>query len=276
MDLNGRTVVLTGASRGIGALLAVRLAEERPHLVLAARDASRLQTVASQCATRGARVTIVATDVSQADDRQRLVQTAGDVDVLINNAGVETATALVDQIRERVEAQLATNLLGPIELTRLVLPGMIARRRGSVVNVSSMSGKAPTPFNSVYSATKFGLNGFTASLRFELEGTGVHAGAVCPGFVAETGMWADTGVRAPPLMREVPPEKVIAAVLKVIAGAGEVLVTPGPIRPLLALREIFPGMDGPVLRAIGLMEAFRRRAAKASHPRMHTGPDGSR
>jgi short-subunit dehydrogenase len=268
MDLNGQTILLTGASRGIGALLATRLAEQRPHLVLAARDGRRLETIAAQCTERGARVTIAAADVSSAADRQRLVQTAGDVDVLINNAGVETTSALVDQSQAQVEAQILTNLLAPVELTRLVLPGMIAKHRGVVVNVSSMSGKAPTPYNSIYSATKFGLNGFTASLKFELEGSGVHVGAVCPSFVAETGMWADTGVRAPALLREVPPEKVVHGVLKVIAGAHEVLVTPGPMRPILALREMFPGLDGPVLRGMGVMDVFRRRAQRVSGGRI--------
>ncbi len=264
MELNGRTVLLTGASRGIGAVLALRLAKERPRLVLAARNTRRLETVAAACTGAGASVTIVATDVSSAADRERLVQTAGNVDVLINNAGVETTTRLTDQTRENVEAQIATNLLAPIELTRLVLPAMIARRSGVVVNVSSMSGKVPTPYNAVYTAAKFGLNGFTAALRFELEGSGVHVGTVCPGFVAETGMWSDTGVRAPALMREVSPAKVINAVFKVIAGAREVLVTPGPVRPLLVLREIFTGSDGSIMRKLGVMDVLRERADRAS------------
>ena len=142
------------------------------------------------------------------------------------------------------EAQLLTNLAAPIELTRLVLPGMLERRRGAIVNVSSMSGKVATPYNAIYAATKHGLNGFTKSLRLELQGSGVHVGVVCPSFVADTGMWADTGQRAPALMREVKPEKVVRAVFAVLNGAGEVLVTPGPIRPLLVLREMFPSIEG--------------------------------
>jgi short-subunit dehydrogenase len=264
MELTGRTVLLTGASRGIGALLAVRLAEHRPHLVLAARDVGKLDAVAVRCSGLGARVTAVAANVASAEERQQLAAEAGDVDVLINNAGVETTIALVHQTREEVAAQIATNLVAPIELSRLLLPGMIAKRRGVIVNISSMSGKSATPFNSIYSATKFGLNGFTASLRIELEGTGVHAGVVCPSFVAETGMWAGTGVRAPWMMREVSPEKVVRAVFRVIVGAGEVLVTPGPMRPMLALREIFPGLDRLALQRLGILDAFRRRAERAA------------
>jgi uncharacterized protein len=261
MNLTGRTILLTGASRGIGEQIAIRLARDRPHLLLVARDAGKLNAVGARCSDAGARVTIVASDVSRGDDRQRLVEAAGTVDVLINNAGVEHTMAVADQSREIVEAQIATNLIAPIELTRLLLPGMLARRSGVIVNVSSMSGKAATPFNAIYSATKFGLNGFTASLRLELEGTGVHAGTVCPSFVGDTGMWADTGVRAPAFLREVSPGKVVQAVLAVIAGAGEILVTPQPMRPLLALREIFPGVERAVLKRSGLMEVFRQRAA---------------
>ena len=258
--LRDATVVLTGASRGIGAVLATRLADEGANLVLAARDAQKLERVRDDCARRGVEVRVVVVDVSQRADRERLVREAERIDVLINNAGIEITEALVNQSLDDIDAQLATNLNAPIALTRLALPGMLARRRGVVVNVSSMSGKGATPFNAVYAATKFGLNGFTASLRLELAGTGVHVGTVCPSFVGETGMWAQTGRRAPALMREVKPEQVVRGVLSVIGGTPEVLVTPGPIRPLLALRELFPGIEGPVLRFLGVYDAMKGRA----------------
>lgn len=262
IQLRGSTVLLTGASRGIGAVIATRLAHEGANLVLAARDAHRLERVRRDCAALGVPVRVAVADVSQRDDRERLVREAGEIDVLVNNAGVEITERLVDQSLDEIEAQVATNLAAPIALTRLVLPGMLARRRGAVVNVSSMSGKGGTPFNVVYSATKFGLNGFTASLRLELQGSGVHVGNVCPSFVADTGMWSNTGRRAPALMREVKPEKVVRGVLSVIRGAHEVLVTPGPIRPLLALRELFPSIEGPVLRGLGVFEAMKGRATR--------------
>jgi len=151
MELTGRTVLLTGASRGIGALLATELAKHRPHLVLVARDARELETVALRCRETGARVTAVAADISSAADRERLRQTSGTVDVLINNAGVETTMMLTDQAREHVEAQIATNLVAPIELTRLALPAMIARRRGVVAHgcagaqVDGCAGGLPPP-----------------------------------------------------------------------------------------------------------------------------------
>lgn len=262
LTLSGSTVLLTGASRGLGAVIAARLAAERANLVLAARDAQQLEGVRASCTAKGVIVRTVRADVAVAADRERLVAEAGAVDVLVNNAGIEVTEALHNQSLQEIDAQLATNLAGPIALTRLVLPGMLVRRRGVVVNVSSMSGKGATPFNSVYAATKFGLNGFTASLRLELEGSGVHAGTVCPSFVADTGMWAGTGLHAPRLLREVKPERVADGVLKVIRGAPQVLVTPGPIRPILALRELFPGIEGPALRGLGVLDTMRRRAKR--------------
>jgi NAD(P)-dependent dehydrogenase (short-subunit alcohol dehydrogenase family) len=116
------------------------------------------------------------------------------------------------------------------------------------------------PYNSIYSATKHGLCGFTESMTMELDGTGVHAGSVCPGFVSEAGMWADHGRPAPRLLREVTPAKVVQAVFKVIDGAPEALVSSGPIKPLLALGEVSPGMKKLVIKRMGLLGLMRREA----------------
>jgi short-subunit dehydrogenase len=148
-----------------------------------------------------------------------------------------------------------------------VLPGFLARRAGALVHVSSMSGKSPTPYNAIYAATKYGLNGFSSSIAIELEGTGVSTGVVCPSFVAEAGMWADTGLRAPSLMREVRPEAVADGVIAVIRGAQEVLVTPTPVRPLLALRELAPRLTGALLARMGVLATLEARAAHAARPR---------
>lgn len=263
MDLNGRVVVVTGASRGLGELIAKDLARGGAHVVLVARDAVALEKVAAAIRAEGGQATLAAGDVSVASDRARIVAAAesvGPVEVLVNNAGIEIAVSVLDQHDEDIDRQLQINLAAPIALTRAFLPAMISRGRGAVVMISSMSGKGPTPYNAIYAATKYGLNGFTASLRLELLGTGVHAGVVCPGFVAEAGMWADTGVTAPAAMREVPPRKVVAAVRRVIRGAPEVLVTSGPIRPLLAIAQLFPSLDGRVLSWMGVIRTLKERA----------------
>lgn len=253
-------ILLTGASRGLGAFLAPALAKGN-HLVLVARDADRLARVAETVRAAGGDATVVAADVTSPDDRARLVATAGDVDVLIHNAGIEIAVALADQSPDDIGRQLDLNLAAPIQLTRALLPGMIARGRGAVVFISSMSGKTPTPWNSVYAATKHALVGFASSLRIELRGTGVHSSVVCPTFVAETGMWSETGVKAPALSREVTPAAFVRAVRRAIDGAPEVLVVSAPVRPLLALAQLFPGLDAVVLGWLGVLDALRARAA---------------
>lgn len=258
-NLKGKRALVTGASRGIGVYIARELAKEGAVLALAARDTEKLGAVASECRALGATVRVVGADVSRAADRLRLLAEAGEIDILVNNAGVEIPRAFTDQSEEEVRAQIETNLVAPIELTRAALPAMLSRKSGVVVNVSSMAGKAATPFNAVYSATKHGLNGFTASLAVELHETGVHVGVVCPGFVSEAGMWAKSGLRAPATMREVSPEKVARAVMRVIRGETEVLVTPGPMRPLLALRDLAPGIEGRMLRAMGITKILAAR-----------------
>jgi short-subunit dehydrogenase len=258
-----RVVVVTGASRGIGVAIARRLARPGSTLVLAARDGAGLERTAAQLRQPEVRVVTVAGDVGRAADREALVRAAeaeGSIDVLVNNAGVEIAVGFPDQSAEEIERQLLVNLHAPLQLARRVLPAMLARRAGAIVFVSSMSGKSPTPYNSIYAASKHGLNGFVSSLRLELEGSGVQAGVVCPSFVAEAGMWADTGVKAPALLREVPLESVVDAVLRVVAGEGEVLVTPGPIRPMLALADLWPGLGSRILRRLGVIDVLKERA----------------
>jgi short-subunit dehydrogenase len=260
LDLAGQRILITGASRGLGARIAQGLAGTGAALVLSARDAASLAETASACEKLGAKVITLAADLAQVDHRARLIAEAGQLDVLINNAGVEFPRRLLDQTDEQVHLQLDTNIAAPIDLTRRVLPGMLERKRGTIVNVSSMSGKSATPYNSIYAATKHALNGFSSSLAIELLGTGVHVGVVCPSFVAEAGMWAGTGLRAPAALREVSPDKVVKGVLAVLGGAREVLVTPGPVRPMLALRELFPGLDAPMLRSMGVLRTLAARA----------------
>jgi short-subunit dehydrogenase len=271
LDLRRRKILLTGASRGIGAHIALELAKRGAELVLTARDAQQLTEVAHACEAVGARVQVIAVDLARQDDRAKLIAEAGELDVLINNAGVETTKALLDQTDDEVAAQLGLNLAAPIDLTRRVLPDMLARKSGTIVNISSMSGKGATPYNSIYAATKYGLVGWTASLRIELLSTGVHVAVVCPGFVAE-GMWGRTGLQAPAIMRAVSPAKVVNGVIKALGGAGEVLVTPGPIRPLLALRELFPGLEAPLLRATGIVRTLEQRAQLSAISSKHADP----
>ncbi|MBT5774597.1 MAG: SDR family NAD(P)-dependent oxidoreductase, partial [Dehalococcoidia bacterium] len=197
-DLRNGTAIITGASRGIGVYIARALANEGMNLVLAARSTGDLDQVAAEITALGVRALPVHCDVTDPNSRRALIDVAtaefGDIDLLINNAGIETITRFEEQDETDFEHTVQVNLLGATALTRLVVPGMLERGRGHVVNVASLAGKAGTPYEAAYSTTKHGLIGFTRSLRGEYHGTGVGISVVCPGFVSDVGMYADSMV----------------------------------------------------------------------------------
>ncbi len=266
-DIRGSHAIVTGASRGIGTFIAKTLAAQDVNLTLAARDAAKLEETRRACEALGVRAIAVPTDVTSREDLRKLVETAqrelGPIDILVNNAGIEITKSLQDTSFEEVDAVIRTNLSAPIWLIKIVLPLMVERRRGAIVNVSSLAGKSCAPYDAIYSATKAGLVALGLSVDLELDGTGVTLGTVCPGFVSDTGMWANAGLKAPWMLKEVSPQKCANAVLKVIkTGSSEQLVSSGPIRPLLALVELAPGLHKPILKRLGVLKAFRERAEK--------------
>jgi short-subunit dehydrogenase len=265
-DIRGSHAIVTGASRGIGTYIAKTLAAQGVSLTLAARDAGKLEETRSACEALGVRAIAVPTDVTSREDLRKLVETAerelGPIDILVNNAGIEITKSLQDTSFEEIDAVIRTNLSAPVWLIKMVLPQMVERRRGAIVNVSSLAGKSCAPYDAIYSATKAGLIALGLSVDLELDGTGVTVGTVCPGFVSEAGMWANSSSKAPRLLREVSPQKCARAVLKVIAGSSQELVSSGPIRPLLALAELAPGLNKSILKRLGVLKAFRDRAVK--------------
>jgi short-subunit dehydrogenase len=219
MDLDGASVLLTGGSRGLGPYIARALLGRGARVTLAARSSDDLDQ--ARTSMDPDRVTAVVGDVTNEDDRSTMVADAeaafGPLDVLVNNAGIESVLAFDRYTEDDIHAIIQVNLDAPIQLTRLVVPGMLARKRGHIVHVASLAGKAAVPYNTVYSATKHGLVGFTYSLRAELHGTGVSSSVVCPGYVTEAGLTADR-VHSDPRRTEswTTPGKVAAAVIKAV------------------------------------------------------------
>jgi short-subunit dehydrogenase len=258
-ELRNANAILTGASRGLGVYIAEALAKKGVNLALAARSKEGLAETQQRC--QGVKTVTVQCDVTSPEDLQGLVNEAksglGDIDILVNNAGVEITRAFTDTSIEEIDQILETNLHSAMRLTKLVLPGMMERGRGVIVNMASMAGKGPTPYNVTYSTSKAGMVGFTHSLAAELDGTGVEVSVVCPGFVSEAGMWSYRNRKAPFMLREVSPKQVSAAVLKAVRGQPEVLVTAGPIRPLLAVDQIRPGFLRWFVRRAGITDALR-------------------
>ena len=273
-ELRGRCAVVTGASRGIGRHVALALGEQGMSVVLAARDADGLEHTRAIVERIGARTLIVPTDLTSDEDLRRLIARSeaafGAVDVLVNNAGVETFARYDVVERAEIEAAIRVNLLAPMLLTHLALPGMLARHRGHVVNVASLAGRFGLACMETYTATKGGLVGFTQSLRATYRGRGISASAICPGFVAEGGMYvrfqeaASQDAAAPGegrQFRAVPAEAVGQAIVQaIVRDRPEAIVAPRPMRPLLAAAVLAPGVAERVVERLGLHDLIRRVA----------------
>jgi short-subunit dehydrogenase len=177
MRLQGARVVVTGASLGIGRATALLLARDGARVLAAARDEQRLRELASEQPG----IDILRTDVTDESDRAALVAAAGDIDVLVNNAGVGWKGLVEEMPPDDVRTLLDLNVLSLIDLTQKVLPGMLGRARGHVVNVGSVGGFVGVPGETVYCTTKFAVQGFTDGLRRELRGRGVDVTLIAPG-----------------------------------------------------------------------------------------------
>ena len=183
----GKTIVVTGASSGIGKALCLALAPQRPRLVLAARDAASLEGVAARCREAGAETRVVPTDVTSRDECRRLVERTveefGGLDVLVNNAGVGML-ARFDEIEDLsvYERLMDVNYLGSVYPTYYALPHL-KKSRGQIVVMSSLAGLNGVPTRTGYAASKHAVFGFFDSLRIELDGTGVAVTVVAPYFV---------------------------------------------------------------------------------------------
>ena len=169
MKLPGARVVVTGASRGIGAELSRALAARGARVVLVARSPEPLEKLAADL--DGEAFPADLTDASALEPLVRAIEAEGPIDVLVNNAGIDLTGALVDVQPEEIEQLFAVNLLAPVLLSRAVIPAMVARKRGHIMNISSLAATNALPGLAAYSTSKAGLSHFTAGLRAELKGT---------------------------------------------------------------------------------------------------------
>lgn len=184
MELNGAHVLITGASRGIGAGLVRAFAAEGARVTLVARSGAALAELAAE--VDGVAVEADLLDPAALDGLVARVEEAAGapVDVLVNNAGIDLTQGLLDYSRQELERISDLNLVVPMELSRQVVPGMVERGRGHIVNMSSLAGTAVLPGMAAYAATKAGLTQFTSGLRAELRGLPVGTTVVEVGLVA--------------------------------------------------------------------------------------------
>lgn len=233
-DIRGSRLLLTGATSGLGPVLARALHVAGYRLVLSGRRAEALAPLGRELVGSE---TIVA-DQGRPAQVERLAREAGDIDVLVANAGVGSKGTFLQMDVAGIDETVEVNLRAPLVLTRLVLEGMVARGRGQIVLMASMAGQVPAPGQIVYGPTKAALRAFGFALRNELRGTGVGVSLISPYFVAEAGMFARTGAHAP---GEVSPKQVSDAVLRAIrSNRPEITVGPPWLRVARRLPGAFP------------------------------------
>jgi short-subunit dehydrogenase len=247
VTLAGRTVLLTGATGGLGHAIARRLHAAEARLIISGRRADVLEALAAQTAAR-----TIAVDLTDRAALERLAQECAGVDVLVANAGLPASGDPLSFGVDEIDRALDVNLRAPMILARLIGERMAARGTGHIVFVSSLSGKVGTPGSAIYSATKFGLRGFAQGMRADLRPRGVGVSAVFPGFVRDAGMFADAGVRLPPGVGTVRPEQVADSVLRAIErNRGEIDVAPVGLRLGTLAARVAPDVAAAVSRRLG-------------------------
>ncbi|HWH10781.1 MAG TPA: SDR family NAD(P)-dependent oxidoreductase [Solirubrobacteraceae bacterium] len=253
---------MTGATGGIGAAVARRLAADGARLVLSGRRADVLAELADETQAE-----VIAADLSDPADVDRLAEQAGEIDILIANAGLPATGRLAAYTTVQIDRALDVNLRAPMILANALTPGMVARGRGHVVFMSSIAGKTATPRSSIYNATKFGLRGFSLALRAELRPSGVGVSAIFPGFIRDAGMFAETGIKLPPGVGTRTPDHVAKAVVRAIRhNKAELDVAPLGLRASAVLAGIAPELvlqSGRLLQTDRVAQKFEdRQAAK--------------
>jgi uncharacterized protein len=247
------TALVTGASAGIGREFCRQLAARHYDLVVVARDASRLDALADELrSTHGVTVHVLPADLTREADVDRVASHAAAdarLAMLVNNAGFGTVGPLATAPADQQEAMLRLHVLAPMRLTRAALPGMLARRRGAVINVSSVAGFIYSPGNVNYCASKAYLTTFTEGLALELGRSGVAAQALCPGFThTEFHLRMGPDARRRPRLLWMTADAVVRASLAQLDRGGPVVCVPGlRNKVLVAVIGLLPR------RAIGLL-----------------------
>ena len=249
--ISAPVILITGASSGIGAATARLFAQQGYRAVLAARRMERLQALADEIRAAGGETWPVAADLGKLEDAQSLARAAidhyGQVDILFNNAGfgrLEWLEKLDPQ--KDIQTQLQVNLLGVIQMTQAVLPHMIERRSGHIINMGSIASFVATPTYSVYAASKFGVRGFSEALRREVGVYGVRVSGIYPGgveteFAEVAGIQRKTGFSTPPFL-ELSAEQVARAVLRIARRPRRAMIIPGVMKLAVWANSLSPAL----------------------------------
>lgn len=247
MELRGAKVLLTGATGGIGQALAVELAARGSEVVLTGRRTDLLEPLAEKLGGRA-----IPANLADRAAVVELLDTAGEIDVLVANAALPASGLLADYSIEEIDRALEVNLRAPIVMAKLATERMAARGRGHLVFISSLSGKTASGRASLYNATKFGMRGFAIALREDMRPHNVGVSTVFPGFIRDAGMFADSGATLPRGVGTRTPRDVAQATVRAIENnLGEVDVAPLLLRLTALFGGAAPGLAAAVQRRVG-------------------------
>jgi short-subunit dehydrogenase len=243
---DGVTAVVTGASSGIGRLLALRFSQAGARVALVARRADRLQTLAAEITQHGREALVLQCDVA---DRGQVVAAAqqalerfGSIDLLVNNAGYGHHRSFLTWDVDDIERMIRVNYLGSVYWTKALLPHMVDRQRGWIVFIASVAGKLGVPEESAYAASKFAMVGLAEALSIEVEDAGVHVLTVCPGTIRTDFFDEEALARMPPVARRtmVDPEPLVSAIIRGLAAGKHEVTFPRKIAIGYLVRAIAP------------------------------------
>jgi NAD(P)-dependent dehydrogenase (short-subunit alcohol dehydrogenase family) len=276
-NIRGKKALVTGVSSGIGRAIALRLAAEGAHLFLVDIDDAGLNATAADAKAAGVEVLSRQCDVGQPADVASTVAEIltrwGGVDILINNAGITYYGHTVEMSAEHWDQLLRVNLHSHIQFTRELLPSLLARPEAHIVNVCSMFGLVGMPKLAAYCTTKYGLLGFSESLRTEYGRDGLGVTALCPGFV-RTNLFtsaplpekAKKGHKIPPRFFSTTPERVAAATIRAIRRNRRLVIVEPFAHFLCALKRFTPGLIDFAMHLGRRKRIARKTARQTTNP----------
>lgn len=267
MNLNNAWVVITGASRGIGLTIAEEFAKKKANLILVARSMNGLKETCVKVENLGGKAYALPFDLVKISQIENLVEQINEIapriDILVNNAGLEKYCFYKKYKQEDILSILSVNLMAPMELTRLLLPGMLNQSHGHIINIGSVNGKLGEIYNTLYVTSKGGMELFTDALRQELYKTGVKVSTINPGGVCDTGMIYNIGLKYPGIIGSCTSRGVADAVVKCTSKyKSRVFVNSIPIKPFIIISVLFPRMADAIFRLFGLTGINTRKVIK--------------
>lgn len=268
MKISGSTILITGASGGIGGAIARQLAERGASLILVNRDGEKLEALAAQLRATGAKVTPLVGDLAQPGEPARLVQDAleqaGAIDILINCAGVQNFGFFAEESAADTATLFNVNTIAPIAMVNAVLPHMLESGKGQIVNLGSIFGSIGFPCFASYSASKFALRGFSEALRRELAGTGVGVTYVAPRFTRTAfNRSAVTRMADALKMNQDEPESVATSVIATIERDDQECYLGWPEKLFVRINSILPRLVDPsLIKQVDLMRPFAAESTR--------------